>query len=210
MKTRLLTLLLVASASFSSAAAHAGPINYSIDGQFTLYWGSDHLGLDGTQFNVLASPNQLISHHEPHTIFAANDRHLTLNGSTASGTITHSQANQSTWTTDGNSYDALRIGGSRYDLDGYILQLAQIQINFAEGTLADGIDLLPLFAANEVTGMTQVRLDIWNSGQRVARYYTSPGSLSASATSVPTPGTMGLVLVGLIMTGLLRYKAARN
>lgn len=185
--------------------ATATPLSYSVEGTLYLQAGTDDLGLHQSAFAFNTTPGEFVSHNEPHTLFEAGERSISLDGLVGAALTPHRIA-QDTWTTDGGSYDALRFGGSHYSFGTYELVQNQISIHFDAGMLPAGPDHLPLFGMADVQGLPQVRFDVWMNNLRTATYYSVPGSLrAAAAAAVTEPAMTGLFVLGLF--GLLGQRA---
>ena len=189
-----------------SQASWAGFLTYQVEGTFRHTWGTDHLDLHQGQFTYQTTPGEQFSVGGPHTSYRAGERALTL----PVGPVSHDRVLAETWITDGTSYDALRFGKSRFRFGEYVVELGQININFAADYFGPGADALPDFSAEDVANVSGIRLDVWQDYYRVATYWSVPGSLVASVATVPEPSTTYLLALGLGALLITRRRANKQ
>ena len=213
----------VCAASFCSVSL-AGPISttsttYVIESDANLRWGDDVLGLDGGALQFVTTPGQLVRHSEPFTSFAAGQRSLRLTDTDYDGVHGASRINSGTWTVDGRDYDALRFGGTRYQIGPYELEIRQMSVNFAAGFLNDGPDRLPSFTMDDVSAVSWFELKVWSNRRTVARYGSTYGTLAAytltqgpdATVAVPEPSSALLLGAGLLaLVWRRRLNLAKN
>lgn len=192
-----------------------GAPRYTVQGDLILTYGDDLLGLQGSTLTLTTSPGEQISYSAPHTSYAAGARELWLAGTGAAGSAALERIIADTWTTDGSSYDALRIGRTYFAWGDYELRLGQVNVNFAADFFGEGADALPSFGPDEVQSVSQLQLDVWSQNTLISRFYSTNNRASMTTpavAAVPEPGSlllMGLGFGALLMRRRLHREGSR-
>lgn len=169
--------------------------------------GTDVYGLDGTTFHYRINAGDYTSFNSTtyeSTLYEDAERTVTLAGTLQDGDHPSTQSLQTVHIQDASSLDRIFIGGARFDIDSYFLEIPTIQITFAGGGFINtaGPDPIPVFSARDYSGIFLSGVELRSSTNRIAEYDFT--GLTTSAQQVAVPGTS--LLMGLFGLHVLRRR----